>query len=229
MKKFSKYKTKKGFTLLEVLLATAILVIISSMLMEGFISSMGFSYNSSVYSRSASFNSDLCRTKLAEWSMYSRHVASYNTSTGDYVELEAAYKDVGTYANDSTHLSGTLIFPQTTAGKKLGNINITLFEKKDVGITAATLGSFSSTEEIDNSENRRADNRSIFFYYPSNNGPAAASYFGNTHLYLIGSSKVWCYEVFETDSHGHYVLDDTGNKKLIKVVEVSSGEEHDMT
>ena len=48
MKKFSKYKTKKGFTLLEVLLATAILVIISSMLMEGFISSMGFSYNSSV-------------------------------------------------------------------------------------------------------------------------------------------------------------------------------------
>ena len=60
MKRFAKNKTKKGFTLLEVLLATAILVIISSMLMEGFISAMGFSYNTSVYSRSASYNSQLC-------------------------------------------------------------------------------------------------------------------------------------------------------------------------
>ena len=229
MKKFSKYKTKKGFTLLEVLLATAILVIISSMLMEGFISSMGFSYNSSVYSRSASFNSDLCRTQLAQWSMYARHVSGYNTSTGDYVELEAAYKDVGTYANDSTHLSGTLIFPQTTAGKKLGNINITLFEKKDVGITAATLGSFSSTEEIDNSENRRADNRTIFFYYPTNNGPASASYFGNTHLYMINGSKVWCYEIFDKNDDGSYKLDDTGNRIIKEIVEVSSGTHHDMT
>ena len=43
MKKFTKIKSKKGFTLLETLLATAILVIIGSMLMEGFITAMGYS------------------------------------------------------------------------------------------------------------------------------------------------------------------------------------------
>ena len=57
MKRFSKLKNKKGFTLLETLLATCILVIVSSMLMQGFITAMGYSYNSSVYSRSASYNS----------------------------------------------------------------------------------------------------------------------------------------------------------------------------
>ena len=235
MKKFSKYKTKKGFTLLEVLLATAILVIISSMLMEGFISAMGFSYNSSVYSRSASYNGDLCRTQLAKWSTYSRHISSYDTSHGKYVDLEAAYKDVGeyvlskgSYSSNPTPLTGTLYFPQYGALKTLGRINVAVYEKKDVGITAATLGSFH-TETIDNSENRRADNRTVLFYYPANNGTYGATGFGNTHLYKINGSKVWCYETYKTKADGSYDLDENGNKIVSKITEINSGTVHNLT
>lgn len=234
MKKFSKYKTKKGFTLLEVLLATAILVIISSMLMEGFISAMGFSYNSSVYSRSASYNGDLCRTQLAKWSTYSRHISSYDTSHGKYVDLDAAYKDVGEYVlskgsySGTTPVTGTLNFPQYGALKKLGKINVAVYEKKDVGISAATLGSFH-TETIDNSENRRADNRTILFYYPANNGDYSNSNFGNTHLYKINGSKVWCYETYKTKAGGGYDLDANGDKIVIKIKEINSGKEHTLT
>ena len=92
MKRFSNFKSKKGFTLLETLLATAILVIVGSMLMEGFITAMGFSYNSSVYSRSAAYNSQLCITQLAKWSMYGDGIASYDTSTSSTVAVPAAYK-----------------------------------------------------------------------------------------------------------------------------------------
>lgn len=201
MKRFSKCNTKKGFTLLEVLLATAILVIISSMLMEGFISAMGFSYNSSVYSRSASYNSQLCLTKLAEWTMYADNVASYNTTTKKYVEKPAAYYEVGKYA-DKTSVK-TLYFPSNISGKSLGYVKVAVYEKKDVDISANNLGSFK-TEKIKNDGStgyvdKVADNRTILFYYPTNNG--SGSYYGNTHLYLKGGVKVWCYE--DKDSEGN--------------------------
>jgi|GEM_PF-1138313 len=49
-------KSKKGFTLLEVLLATAILVIASTMIMKGFISVMIFAHNNANYAQQGSEN-----------------------------------------------------------------------------------------------------------------------------------------------------------------------------
>jgi prepilin-type N-terminal cleavage/methylation domain-containing protein len=43
-----KIKNKKGFTLLETLLSVAILVIISSMMINGFMATITYSHNSSV-------------------------------------------------------------------------------------------------------------------------------------------------------------------------------------
>lgn len=197
MKRFSKINSKKGFTLLEVLLATAILVIISSMLMEGFIAAMGFSYNSSVYSRSAAYNSQLCLTKLATWTMYADNIASYNTTTGKYVEKTAAYKEVGEFADASS--TKTLYFPSGISGKSLGYVKVAVYEEGDVKISANNLGSFSSTEKIKDNSEKVADNRTILFYYPTNNG--SGSYYGNTHLYLKGGVKVWCWE--EKDAEGN--------------------------
>ena len=47
---------KKGFSLLEVMLAVAIMAITSSMIMYGFMSSMNYANNSSIYARVAAKN-----------------------------------------------------------------------------------------------------------------------------------------------------------------------------
>ena len=52
MKQFN----KKGFSLLEVMLAVAIMAIASSMIMYGFMASMNYANNSSIYARVAAAN-----------------------------------------------------------------------------------------------------------------------------------------------------------------------------
>jgi len=67
MKRVIKQTSRKGFTLVETLLATFILVVISTMLINGFIATMGYSYQTSVYSKSGANNYSACMDKLAEW------------------------------------------------------------------------------------------------------------------------------------------------------------------
>lgn len=209
MKKFSKYKSKKGFTLLETLLATAILVIVGSMLMEGFITAMGYSYNSSVYSRSAEYNSQLCLTQLAKWSMYADNVQSYNTSTHTMVTLKAAYADVGQYAYTQ---AGNGTSPRTlsfsgggVAGHSLGKIRVAVYEKTDVATGADNLNSFTA-EKIKNNNNAYADNRAVLFYYPTVNGNPGDEYFGNTHIYRRSDNSL-CWGYDDDDGNGVYLAD----------------------
>ena len=208
MKRFTKIKSKKGFTLLETLLATAILVIIGSMLMEGFITAMGFSYNSSVYSRSAAYNSQLCITQLAKWSQYADNIASYDTSTSTNVTLDAAYKDVGKYGWDQTnHYTAlkTISFEGGVSGGNLGKIRVAVYEQKDVNTGSNNLNSFSG-ESIKGNTNVYADNRTILFYYPEVNGNWGDTYFGNTHVYVkADGTYVWGYE--DSSATGSNVID----------------------
>jgi Tfp pilus assembly protein PilV len=59
-----------GFTLVETLLATFILVVISTMLVNGFIATMGYSYQTSIYSKSGSNNYGICMNNLYKWNTY---------------------------------------------------------------------------------------------------------------------------------------------------------------
>ena len=68
MRRVTKRNNKKGFTLVETLLATFILVVISTMLVNGFIATMGYSYQTSVYSKSGANNYAVCMDKLYKWS-----------------------------------------------------------------------------------------------------------------------------------------------------------------
>ncbi|PWJ69708.1 prepilin-type N-terminal cleavage/methylation domain-containing protein [Ruminococcaceae bacterium R-25] len=70
MKRVIKKINKKGFTLVETLLATFILVVISTMLVNGFIATMGYSYQTSVYSKSGANNYSACMDDLALWNTY---------------------------------------------------------------------------------------------------------------------------------------------------------------
>lgn len=185
MIRFTKRHSKKGFTLLEVLLATAILVIISSMLMQGFITTMGFSYNSSVYARSAAWNSKLCIAQLGTWSA-NADLYEYDTSSGSFKKTKtAAYNDTE-FTNSSA--SKKISFGQGTVGSKLGSVSVAIHKETGVKVTASELNGFK-TEKLSEGD-RYADNRAILFYYPSYNGEGK-SYFGNTNIYMLNGKKCW--------------------------------------
>ncbi len=48
--------SKKGFTLLEVMLAIAIMVVASTMILEGFLSTLAYSANTALYARQGGYN-----------------------------------------------------------------------------------------------------------------------------------------------------------------------------
>lgn len=56
MKRIVKTRSKRGFTLLEVMLATLIMSIVSTMIMRGFLSTMNYAHNNNVYSKMGAKN-----------------------------------------------------------------------------------------------------------------------------------------------------------------------------
>ncbi|MBO7451756.1 MAG: prepilin-type N-terminal cleavage/methylation domain-containing protein [Clostridiales bacterium] len=56
---------KKGFTLLEVLLAVAILLIASTMVMQGFMSTLSYSGNTAIYAQYGGKNTTTANAKIA--------------------------------------------------------------------------------------------------------------------------------------------------------------------
>lgn len=189
MKRFSKLKTKKGFTLLETLLATCILVIIGSMLMEGFITAMGYSYNSSVYSRSAAYNSQLCIKQMAEWSSKADGVSSLNDDGSENTESNP-YKAVGKWAYDNGQL--TAADRRQITFTSLGTVSVAVYEQKNVATGDGNLTNFTA-EKIKNNANAVADNRTVLFYFPTcvGSNPDTQSYFGNTNVYLVNGTEYW--------------------------------------
>ena len=57
---------KKGFTLLEVLLAVAILLIASTMVMQGFMSTLSYSGNTAIYAKYGGKNGKTVNAKIAD-------------------------------------------------------------------------------------------------------------------------------------------------------------------
>lgn len=95
-----RYYSKTGFTLLEVLLATAILVIGSTMIMKGFISVMVFARNNRNYAKSAALNSRSAYTQLLA------HFATASDQFTAYSELANGDSNDLTLSYDPTHYSG---------------------------------------------------------------------------------------------------------------------------
>ncbi|MCQ2467458.1 MAG: type II secretion system GspH family protein [Clostridia bacterium] len=61
-----KKMNKSAFTLLEVMLAMAILLIASSMVMQGFMSTLSYSSNTAIYAKDGAKNAANANTKVAE-------------------------------------------------------------------------------------------------------------------------------------------------------------------
>ncbi len=169
MRRVIKKSNKRGFTLVETLLATFILVVISTMLVNGFIATMGYSYQTSVYSKSGANNYSACMNKVAEWNT----LADRGTS-GRQKKLSTA---TGVQQ---------LTFSKTSDGQNS-------FKKLYVGVesnyqlkdtvpatlpfkNAAYAPKDGTTEHGGAGSDQLADNRKVIYYYPEYwRGPSSNS------------------------------------------------------
>ena len=83
MKRLNKKFKQSGFTLLETLLAVAIMVIISTMLLNGFAATMGYSYYTSVYTRAAASNYSSSLNTLSDLHSKGTSVVKPTPTTGN--------------------------------------------------------------------------------------------------------------------------------------------------
>ena len=152
MKRLVKQFNRKGFTLIETLLATFILVVVSTMLVNGFIATMGYSYQTSVYTKSGANNYTACMNELATWC---------NTPNLGDDGREAQAKDFcgGDYDNATE-----LVF-ENPISAHIENLYVEVHEETGLGATVPGSlpygdGRFSPEEDD------LADNRKTFVYFP---------------------------------------------------------------
>lgn len=158
MKRLAKQINKKGFTLVETLLATFILVVISTMLVNGFIATMGYSYQTSVYSKSGANNYAACMKKVYEWNTLSDRGIGGRENKLEAIPF-SSLKPL-TFEAKGASCMKTLYVGMETQAELKNTIPATLpfqaaaYAPKD-GVTYGNPG-----------EDQLADNRKTIYYYP---------------------------------------------------------------
>lgn len=165
--------SKRGFSLLEVMLAVAIMAIASSMIMYGFVSSMSYANNSSIYARSAAYN--------ARGNYYYITSLAHNTGrggpTGRYTVLQTDSVYYGGGAKHQIAIDGGTLhvnvdvrnFRMDSNGPG-GAVNTATFNigSAVVADSAEGTGDYASATVV--------DNRTSFFYtVPDVNFPSGYS------------------------------------------------------
>ena len=163
-------KTKTGFSLIEVMLAVAILLFASTMIMNGFMSTMKYSFSTSVYAVSAANN--------------------YNDSTEKFTSL--MNKNFGAYgvlAKDTTASSAQIKLTGSAGATTINKeINLKQF-KYDEGADVPITGDYA--EYHGGGDDTFANNRTTFYYYPSYNGTGES--LGKVRIYYNNETNeyVW--------------------------------------
>ena len=195
MKRRNKRLNHKGFTLVETLLSAVILVVISTMLFNGFIATMGFSYQTSVYVKSGANNYTACMNEVAAW--------SHLENTG------AAGREVRGKAYNAAHggTSDTLEFDCGSWPYTLEELNVEIIAYTDLKLTVPNTVNgyeFSPTNES------LADNRKAIVYYPE--------YWQGSNASSLGKVIV----MYNAKTNKYYWVVDNGNKNLSGAEKVSS-------
>ena len=191
MKKFIKKNNRKGFTLVETLLAVFILIVVSTMLINGFIATMAYSYQTSVYSKSAGTNYKACMNQVGVWSHYKnigtdgREAHGYNYMTG---------------ANNTTVNKHTLEFRGRTTNS-FESLYVAVEKNSGLGYTVPGTLSYNSDQYAPKA-NAYADNRTTFLYYPE--------YCADDEGNHVGEIVV----MYKQSSNEYYWVIDKGGKNL---------------
>ena len=155
MKKVIKKGNRKGFTLVETMLAVFILVVVSTMLINGFVTTMAYSYQTSVYSKSGANNYKACMTNLARW--------NHLENTGNDGREAMAFNN--TIANNTILGKELVFYSNGSVSNSLETLNVAVIERTDLTATVPSELNYGSKNYAPNNESR-ADNHKTFVYYP---------------------------------------------------------------
>ena len=164
-----KKRNKKGFTLLETLLSVALLVIISTMMMNGFMATINYSHNTSVQAKSASSNQSSAMSDLAGYASK----AEINKTT--------AYSLL-----DTDGVQGSFSY----TGDSVAGIPLIL--NKDNKLTVKVFKYLDNTTDLHDNlgldqqkedYNTKADNRFSLTYIPTVNKVGTNSFVGEIRIY----------------------------------------------
>jgi hypothetical protein len=185
MKRFIKQNSRKGFTLVETILATFILFVVSTMLVNGFIAAIGYSYQTSIYNKSSGDNYAVCMQDIGTWSKKSKSQREIDAQ--DYTSPS------GTGGKSTLSFTTSSVY----GGKSLESLNV-IYEKHDSIRTnvipdgvAFTDGRFAPTSNTD----QRADNRKSFCYYPEHCVDKDGNHKGEIIVMYVSSEKKYYWTV----------------------------------
>jgi len=153
MKRLVKIYNRKGFTLVETLLATVILLVVSTMLINGFVATMGYSFQTSVYNKSAGKNYAACMDSLAEWN-------SLENVGDEGREVKGKAFCGGNSANAIELEFDTGMWPG-----KLESVYVGVYKNTNLSLTVPGALPFQS-ENFAPTDDQLADNRKAIVYYP---------------------------------------------------------------
>lgn len=134
MKRVLKGSHKRGFTLLEIILAVAIMMIVSSILIRGFMATLQYSANTSMYTKAAANNYAMASHKISTYSnaaLESRYSAKSGT---------LSYTSSVVVAGLDTNLGYTLTQFSTTENLlDLGNAYVAAESSQPVSARRTTI------------------------------------------------------------------------------------------
>lgn len=151
MKKIAKTYSRKGFTLVETLLAVFILIVVSTMLINGFITTMAYSYQTSVYSKSGANNYKACMNTLSKWNHYE--------NLGDDGR-EAAGQNYINQVNKHT-----LSFDTGDRAASFESLDVAVIKSDNLSLTVPNEVRYGTRDYTPTSDSY-ADNHKVFVYYP---------------------------------------------------------------
>ena len=204
MKKMIKFQKRKGFTLVETILAVFILVVISTMLINGFVTTMGYSYQTAIYSKSAAMNYSLCMNETGKWNKKSNYLDGGREAT--------MANGVG---NNIT--TGTLTFIPGSEYSSIEDLNVAIDKRTTLeGVVPGSLPYMDPRfAPTDTGNTSYVDNRTTFYYYPEYCADAEGGHVGQI-IVMIDSSdendvKYYWVILDSTTNANAYVIDsDTG-------------------
>jgi len=185
MIRITKVKTsvaKVGFTLLEVILSVAIMLVLTTMMMNGFAATMSYSYHTSVFASTAGSNYADAITNVATNSASGR---------GAYTTMGPGYGSITD--NDCKKIH----FSQAIAGTGQQDINVQMYRENGGASDANSHAYRSEAEDYgEAADGTYANNRTAFYYYPKyiKNGSRENTR-GKISIYQFGDEFWWYDEV----------------------------------
>lgn len=186
MKRFVKIINRKGFTLVETLLAVFILVVVSTMLINGFITTMAYSYQTSVYSKSGGNNYKACMNTLSRWNHYD--------NIGDDGR-EAHGQNYMNAANKHTLVFNTGSWPAT-----FEDLNVAIEENTDLSYTVPGTVRYGAKDYTPTNDSY-ADNRKVIVYYPEYCADTSGGNIGKIRVMYVESENKYYWVISESGTN----------------------------